>query len=344
MGWLWGSSEAKATSSDPYSKLDPALREFLDKESPLKYNETQPTATKTQPAADEPQSYRAKLGWDQPSLDQESQTSKPQPEQLAVPQESLYQDGRYAHLWKNYRPQSEIESSGRSDQDRLADVVAAYNDRKAAIGRAAVENCALEQMAERDCWENGSLAEKFNMCRGPNREFLRCYTMQSRFLKALGYLNTMRSPEEEEKIQMHADKLYHQMLDREREAEEAKKEGKEAPSLTPLITAESTEKALGSDSAFSTARARARELGMTNTLSQYAPEKQEQIKESLKGMNERERELELQLIAAETRAELEYADKIKAELAVERQARAERRDRGKETIGDTIKRLWGWDK
>jgi len=168
--------------------------------------------------------------------------------------------------------------------------------------------------------------------------------MQSRFLKALGYLSTMRSDEEEERIQMHADKLYHEMLAREREDEAAQKEGREVPALPPLISPESTTKALGEESAWAKARQKALEMGEKNNLSAYTPEKQERILKQIEGLSQRERELELQLIAAESRAQLEYADRIREQLQVEREHRHDRRDRGKETVGDTIKRLWGWDR
>ncbi|KAI7590697.1 hypothetical protein KC343_g18336, partial [Hortaea werneckii] len=78
-------------------------------------------------------------------------------------------------------------------------------------------------------------------------------------------------------------------------------------------------------------------------LSMYSLERQKQIREQIKDLNPRERELELQLIAAETRSQIEYAQQIKAALDAERAGRLDRRERGKETVGDTIKRLWGWD-
>ncbi|KAK5123381.1 hypothetical protein LTR85_002813 [Meristemomyces frigidus] len=348
MGWFWDTKTANGSTEDPYSKLDPALRDFLDKESPLKYEDTRPSSKPQQPSAPSPDAasntYRSQLGWTAPGEDQQPQRAPSQSDKPATPPESMFQDGRYAHLWKGYRPQAEIDAAGRNDQDKLRDVIDSYNDRKAAIGRAAIENCVLEQMNERDCWENGSWQERMNMCRGRNKQFLRCYTMQSRFLKALGYLSTMRSEEEEERIQMHADKLYHQMLDREAAVEDAKKIGQEAPELPPLISPETTSAALGPDSAWARARQKALEMGGTGNLSAYSPERQEQIKKQIEGLSERERELELQLIAAESRAQLEYAEQIRQRLDEERESRLERRGRGKETVGDTIKRLWGWDK
>jgi hypothetical protein len=340
MGWLWGSSDNtnNGNTNDPYSKLDPALREFLEKESPLKYKDTKP---KTSPAPDT--DYRAQVGLDKPGLTQEKQNAEPRQNQPDVPPESLYQDGRYAHLWKTYRPESEIQTASKSDQDRMRDVFDAYSERKAAIGRAAIENCVMEQMAEKECFMHGSWSKRMTMCRDENRAFLRCYEMQSRFMKALGYLSQPRSADEEERIQMHADKLYSQMLEREAAAELAKKEGTEVPKMAPLIQEESTTKALGEDSAWSRVRKHASEQNVSMALSTYPPEKQEIIKDRIKNMNPQEKELELQLIAAETRAQLEYADKIKGAMEKDKEARAERRARGKETAGDQLKRLWGWD-
>jgi hypothetical protein len=343
MGWLWGSNDtANGTKEDLYSKLDPALRDFLEKESPLKYKDTQP-AQQRPDTTTEPD-YRAQIGLDKPGLTQENQNALPRENKPDVPPESLYQDGRYAHLWKTYRPESEISTASKSDQDRMRDVFDAYSERKAAIGRAAIENCVMEQLAEKECFMHGSWSQRMNMCRDENRAFLRCYEMQSRFMKALGYLSQPRSADEEERIQMHADKLYGQMLEREAAAELAKTQGTEAPKLAPLIQEEATTKALGADSAWSRVRKQAAEQNVSTALSSYSPEKQEVIRNRIKDMNPQEKELELQLIAAESRAQLEYADQIKGAMEQDKIERAERRARGKETAGDQLKRLWGWDK
>lgn len=144
---------------------------------------------------------------------------------------------------------------------------------------------------------------------------------------------------------MHADKLYNEMLERERKIAEAKEAGAEAPTFQPLIQADQTTQALGSESAWSRARQNAAAQGRQfNSLSSYSPERQAEIRERIKDMSAQEREVELQLIAAESRAQLEYADKVKEKFEEERAHRAERRERGKESFGDSIKRLWGWDK
>ena len=164
MGWFWGKSDSpKSTNNDPLRDLDPSLRDFLSKESPVKYTPAPPPPA---PA---------------PPPETTTTTNSPQPSTTipAVPPESLYPDGRYAHLWTTYKPLSVIEAESKSDQEKLLDVLEGYKERKAQIGRAAVENCVEEQMVVNDCYEKGQWKDRLTMCRRENRAFERCYIMQS---------------------------------------------------------------------------------------------------------------------------------------------------------------------
>jgi hypothetical protein len=345
MGWFWDSKAPATSTPDAYKNLDPSLRSFYEQESATQSSSPSSLpASHAPPASPDaaPTTYRSQVGLNTPGLSVEDQTTAPG-DRPAVPPESLHQDGRYAYLWKSYRPYDEIANTSKTDQDKLADVVSQYKDRKAAIGRAALENCVVEQLEEQECWRHGGFAKTMTMCRTENRAFTRCYTMQSRFLKALGYLASQyATADEEEKIQMHADKLYHEMLGRERRTREAVERGENAPTFDPLLSADAATEALGPDSAFARARQRAQAEGFTATLSQFTPEKQREIKDRLQGMNEQQREIELQLLAAESRAQLETLDHVKQAFEEERQHRADRRERGKETFGDSLKRLGGW--
>lgn len=169
MGWwhgLWGSN----TTDDPLGKLDPKLREYLEKESPIKYGSSQPQSQpQTRPAAS--------------PVAEGSQSRQNDQEEPLVPKESQFQDGRYAHLWKSYRPLAEIEAETKSDQEKIMDVLEGYKERKSQIGRAALENCALEQVDWRQCMSSPSMTERFTMCRAEIKKFERCYSMQT-----VGYL------------------------------------------------------------------------------------------------------------------------------------------------------------
>lgn len=171
MGWFWGSdsSSNNGKSNDPLGSLDPSLRDFLSKESPVKYNPSDPLPTT--PSRENP-----KL----PTSDSRRAESTGEPaSEPKVPAQSLFQDGRYAHLWKTYQSQAEVENIHKSDQEKIDDVLEGYKYRKAEIGRAALENCALEQWEVNECFRTGSLSSRLTLCRTENRAFERCYTMQS---------------------------------------------------------------------------------------------------------------------------------------------------------------------
>ena len=317
MVWPLNSSkneDTEATKGDPYRDLNPSLREFLEKESPVKYN---PPAPQPQPAA-EPELQEAKS----PSNNR-----------------SLYPDGRYNHLWSTYRPLLEIENENKSDQEKLLDVLSAYKDRKAGIGRAALENCADTHLTLDDCFRNGNLRQRMNMCRHETRALDRCYRMNTQFLKALGYLSSWdRPPEIDEQIQMHADKLYVRMLDQEKQIEDAKAAGLDPPNFPPILShappLTSTEN--GSRQPIDALPPRPPELDL---LTDKAKAK---LRDRTKDMTPEQRDIEERAFAAELRAGIETSeslDRHRAEVAAAKQARKEE---GRQTLGDRISSVFGW--
>jgi hypothetical protein len=161
MGWFWGSSN----QNDPTKKLDPELRDFLKNERPAQYTPTtavKPLKDTTTPAdADKPSS---------------TSDSKPQ-----VPAASLFPDGRYAHIWKHYKPLAEIEgSSGAQSAEK---VIEKFKQRNDTVHNAAMENCAFEHEALSSCFSKGdwwTMAKaRATMCSDENRKFSRCYTTQA---------------------------------------------------------------------------------------------------------------------------------------------------------------------
>lgn len=151
-------------SSDPLSKLDPKLRDFLEKESPSR------RASQQQPQKSTPSDSQSHADPTVP----ESVSDKP-----AAPAASLYQDGRYAHLWKGYRPLAQIEAETATERDKLMGIIEDFKERKGYIGRAAMENCALQQEEWLNCLKSGSWEDRMQMCRHQVRRFERCYAMQS---------------------------------------------------------------------------------------------------------------------------------------------------------------------
>jgi len=175
MSWFWGSSNSDdgKNAQDPLRSLDPALRDFLAKESPVKYSSSNPPSTSQSPAAPQPTQTAAseKIPSTSPSWPHEVIEKRPPP--------TLYPDGRYAHLWKTYKSPAEVEAAYKTDQERINDVLEGYKYRRAEIGRVALENCALEQSDVNECFRSGGWKSRMTMCRAENRKFERCYMMQS---------------------------------------------------------------------------------------------------------------------------------------------------------------------
>jgi len=175
MGWwdsLWASS---ASADDPLRKLDPKLREFLERESPVKYGSGKTNSkSQTSPTISHDAAHSTSS-----TTRNEADGGREKRSEPVVPSESQFQDGRYADLWKTYRPLAEIEAETKTDHEKLMDVLEAYKERKARIGRAALENCALEQVDWRSCMANPSFSQRMTMCRDQVKKFEKCYMTQT---------------------------------------------------------------------------------------------------------------------------------------------------------------------
>ncbi|UKZ75506.1 hypothetical protein TrVFT333_003192 [Trichoderma virens FT-333] len=298
MGWL--PSIFGGDASNPLGKLDPKLREFLEKESPVRYIPNQRAAS----------TQRQDAG----------AAAETKPEPAAVPAASLYQDGRYAHLWKNYRPLAEVEEETSTDHDKLMSVLEGYKERKAAIAKAGLENCAPQQEEWINCMKSGSWEDQLQMCRHQVRRFERCYTMQSRFLRALGYGSVAGRPSEvDEDIQLHADALFQRMLQHEAEVEKAKENGTLIPTFDPSLPKTNAANA---------------------TNIKPSEELQKQWKEKLDQLPEDERPAEEAALRADLQAKADVARNVKKIWDAKREEREVRRAEGQATFSDTIAALF----
>jgi hypothetical protein len=223
MSWLWGRSKKQ---EDPATGLDDDLKKFLHDQQPRPYVPAEPAAE------------QAKLkDTFNPTPKPEAQSEPVSDEDRPLPKESLFQDGRYKHLWKTYVPQDSIIAANTTPVER---VIEARKDRTHSIHQAALENCAFEEDMQQNCFKGGNVTDRvrgrMTMCAEETKAFNRCYTLQAKFLQALGYMGSMSSSaEDEEKIQMHADKLYHRMMDYEAEVELAKRMNHPIPPLSSLF-------------------------------------------------------------------------------------------------------------
>ncbi|KAJ9628149.1 hypothetical protein H2204_009551 [Knufia peltigerae] len=220
MGWFWGRSNSQ---DDPAKSLDKDLKQFLDEQQPRPYAPAEvlkaPEAPATKP------------------VEQTLPDTNKSFEERALPAESLFQDGRYKDIWKTYVPQNEMAVATSTPVER---VLAARKDRRQTIHKAALENCAFEEEMQQECFKTGDLSKRLKgritMCHQETKAFNRCYALQAKFLQALGYMTSATSSDEdEEKIQMHADKLYHRMMDYEAEVDDAKRNNRPIPPLSSLF-------------------------------------------------------------------------------------------------------------
>ncbi|KAF7559386.1 hypothetical protein G7046_g4769 [Stylonectria norvegica] len=300
MGWF-SSITGSDKTSDPLSKLDPKLRDFLEKESPVKYTTAQSSTPPPPP----------------PSQNHDD-SSAPAPAPRIVPSASLYQDGRYASIWKTYQPLSQIEAETASDHDKLMGVLEAYKERKAAIGRAALENCSDQQEEWVNCMKHGSWEDQLQMCRHQVRRFERCYTMQSRFLRALGYGSVMgRDPDVDEDVQMHADSLWTRMIQHEAAVEKAKQEGTPLPTFEAAVPKAKPDMVMPSE------------------------ELQQAWKQALDKLPEEERAVEEAALRVDLQAKADVANKAQKIWYDQKEARKERQAEGSSTFTDYLASLWG---
>ncbi|KAE8149371.1 hypothetical protein BDV25DRAFT_156472 [Aspergillus avenaceus] len=309
MGWFWGNSGQE----DPVKKLDPGLREYLEHEAPKKY-----VPTTSVPSAQDPSKI----------VDPQAQSSQP-PEAAdskpSVPAASLYPDGRYAHLWKTYKPPAEngTETKGASR------VIEKYKSRNDTVHRAAMENCALEHEDLTLCFQNGNwqkrLVSRVTLCSEENAKFSRCFTTQAKFLQALGYASSFDWDEDkEERIQMHADKLYHEMLGYEKQVEEARAVGQEPPPLTSLFHPQAKSQPQ------STEQTTLEIPGGEAVPVGFKPSK------PLDQLTPHERELEIRAHYAQLEQQKLYAQEASPFMKTQEDARQKRREKAVSWFGETI--------
>ncbi|KAL9011722.1 MAG: hypothetical protein Q9173_003452 [Seirophora scorigena] len=251
-----------------------------------------------------------------------------------------------------------------------------YQYRKARIGKAAMENCVEEQEAMHHCYRHGNFKQTMTVCRKENKAFERCYTMQARFLKALGYLSADdqdRPADVEERIQMHADKLYHQMLAQEAAASDAAARDLPAPTFEPLIfpsaaatsdhnspattTSTTSTSQQGqprpttstgqpiSASAAATIESARHPLSCEESKRLYLQKLKPHVREGLEKqwttqqLSEEEKMLAARAYAMEAEAGIGVANQVGGMMQEMQRKREERRKEGKGTLGDIVS---GW--
>jgi hypothetical protein len=156
MGWFWGGKGSN--DDDPTKSLDPSLQDFLKSQQPRPYA---PAAAPSPPPPSNPQTDSNPDPTQNPAS---PNTNAKASEDRPVPSESLFPDGRYAHLWTTYTPQSTLIARSTTPLERF---VSARKDRSDLLNRAALENCAFEQELQQNCFYPGSGSSSRPAGQGP---------------------------------------------------------------------------------------------------------------------------------------------------------------------------------
>lgn len=297
----WFGFWEKKRDDDPTKSLDSDLKEFLDSQQPKPYTPAKVPAPK-EAVKSEPEKPRTEVS----------------PEDRGLPRESLFPDGRYKDIWKTYVPQKELDEAISTPAQRVVD---AKKDRKSSLSQAALENCAFEEELKRNCFREGDalnrLRARMTLCNRESKTFNRCFQLQAKFLQALGYQGSPTSSVEvDERIQMHADKLYHRMMDYEAEVDDAKAQGKPIPPLTSIFNPARPAPTMD-------------ELNLPKNLVNG-------MGKPLKELPAHEREVAARAILQETKISQQYADDFFAYTTTLNEGRKERQQKLVNAFGETL--------
>ena len=167
-----------------------------------------------------------------------------------------------------------------------------------------------------------------------------------RFLKALGYLSSYERPAHvDEEIQMHADTLYHRMLDQEKAIEAAKQAGEPAPSFPPILSlsrAAITASPSPMPSAIPGNDAASQAEKDAKVKLRLTKEARDELKKRTKNQPQIVKELEERAMYSEAESDIGVQRRISELTKARDQARKERRERGEATVGDTVSGWFGW--
>lgn len=134
--------------------------------------------------------------------------------------------------------------------------------------------------------------------------------------------------EKEERIQMHADKLYHQMLDYEKRVEEAKAAGNEPPPLTSLFQPEKTAKVPAATGG--KPQSTLEVPGGESIPAGFKPSK------PLNKLTPHERELEIRAHNAQLEQQKVYLQEASPFMKTQDDAREKRREKAVSWFGETM--------
>lgn len=147
---------------------------------------------------------------------------------------------------------------------------------------------------------------------------------------------------------MHADTLYHRMLDQEKAIEAAKAAGEPAPSFPPILSPSRapapspTPSSSSSPSAVPENEATSQAEKDAKIKLKLTKEARDELKKRTKDQPQIVKELEERAMYSEAESDIGVQRRISELTKARDQARKERRERGEATVGDTVSGWFGW--
>jgi hypothetical protein len=233
-----------------------------------------------------------------------------------------------------------VESRGETEIDKLKRLNEDNENRKAKLGQAALENCVFEQLAELDCVKNGGAYRKLTMCRPEKKTFNRCYEMQCKFLKALGYWEAIGDDDRADAIQMHSDQLWQRLQEQEGAIQKAKNEGLPLPQFESILSPANVQ-ALGGK--LSRPPERQPAIDPSYPFPSVPQELRKAFDKRIKDMSRDEAKIEEAVFLAEMEQKRSVIVEAAGALRAEGDARRKRYESGEASLGDKIKKWTNWD-
>ena len=150
---------------------------------------------------------------------------------------------------------------------------------------------------------------------------------------------------------MHADTLYHRMLDQEKAIEAAKEAGQPIPSFSPILS-QSRSPAVPSPSSLpspvsdETAVAQQQQQSQAKEIAErdfkLTEEARKALKKRTKDQPQIVKELEERAMHAEAESDIGVAKQVSELTKARDEARRRRRENGEATVGDTVSGWFGW--
>jgi hypothetical protein len=135
---------------------------------------------------------------------------------------------------------------------------------------------------------------------------------------------------------MHADTLYHRMLEEERLADEAKAKGEPVPEFAPLIANQT-----GARDAV--VEATATDADSTQQiLGRLSADKRANLEKNLEKLGPRQREVEEKAFAKDILLAEKLGREVDSKREEQMEERRRRKEDGKEGVGDYVGRWFGW--